>query len=360
MKTYLRHAIFVGIFVTGACSKQTLDANGQVNSKNVAGPQKSAESSGDEASGQTADSAPAHTETASAKIDTLPAVVPVAIAGASLSCSKALPTKITCQTRVYGALADLRPIASYIVSKRGADWSPIPSTVISPGVYQFALPAGVPAVFAVALELSSTQYISSILGDGVTAFNDVVKDGEFDYKAHIVGETFEFATSATIASLGFGWSVGRLANSKCTTKPEDVVIEFQTAQSSNQSYAGLTGTFIELDSFCTATDVGDNIVVSQKLSTSKNHLYNLSYRARRRVDGINASTGVGAIQGIIARIDGEAIDTRLSLNQTWTKYVFDLMPQNAVVLSFEDTGPSDNFGSALDAVEAFDLGIPPP
>lgn len=186
----------------------------------------------------------------------------------------------------------------------------------------------------------------TMVGYGKTDLTNVVKDPSFEEIA-VSGGGF-----ATLVQQGNfkSW----LARNKADTGCLDLspIIELQTNHAKQKALNGKQWT--ELDSAC-AFDNGENagnIGLFQDLAVIKDHVYAISFGAKRRAEA-------NTLQRMRMTWGGLLLFEQDTIQDDWTVFsMIQTSTSNGARIDFEETGYSDGYGTLLDDIRIYDLGLP--
>ncbi len=350
----------LGLCSTLGCSDASVDSNGRFTSHTVSKPGEVDSGNGEKkTAAPTAEAPLPPSETAMLPVDpvlpdTPSASIPVAIGGASLTCSlvSAEPF-VQCQILNNGVPIEGLTQA-YMITGALAQWTMVNLVPVNklPGSYRIALDTAGRTDFGIAILYTDDKAaIDWIKPEGLSAFNLLV-DGGFEHPPIAAGATItQFESSDAYA-----WKAIPTANSNCAPGSRGIIeIQNSGVEGSKPTLLGSTK-WLELDAVCADLVTGNtgNMLVYQEANVVAENYYQVRFSlARRSNDGTN-------LQSIIVRANGVKLLTQESVNTTWTNHSFIIKATAAKVkLEFEETGFANRFGTLVDNVQLINLGLYP-
>ncbi len=293
------------------------------------------------------------------------ASIPVAIGGASLTCSITSPQnyQATCFASKDGKPFDFKVTrAFYHLPNKG--WVPTQTapTVLNPGSYRVQLTAET-ASQSVAIALANDQ--SETLADWVIDPSNppqlAIQDGSFE--DHIIDMTSQQTNDATHFVQPTQQTYWKAKTQRSDGAGAcEAVIELSSAQvDSDHTPAKAGNQYTELDSICHASNPmyssGDNILLYQALNLVVDHYYEVSFSFRHRA----TNNTVASYQGFTFKFGetGEMLTATIQATENnWVTYKALVKATKASSrISFQEIGsPDDGIGTFLDDVKVIDIG----
>lgn len=292
------------------------------------------------------------------------AVVPVPIGGAPLTCIRSTDASavVRCDMKMEsGAPVSSNPNMVYIVSGEDPVQTKVAITPAATGSFTFTIPTQLQSLkaFAVAVGFTDNAYSGSnsfkyagkdvlmaMVGYGKADLTNVVKDPGFE----------EFVVPAKDSSLYIeqGDFKNWMARSKADTGCLDLspMIEIQKNYGTAAAFEGKQWT--ALDSVCAEdhAKAAGNIGLFQDLVVKKDHIYAISFAQKRR-------PGVSSLQKIVVSWGSEVLVQRETVDTQWTVLsIIKAATTDQMRIDFEEVGLSDGYGTLLDDVRVYDLGLP--
>lgn len=283
------------------------------------------------------------------------AVVPVAVGGASLTCS--LVENAPDDAKCVASSTDGKPLNftvanAYAMYGQSMVWRlvsfrPIPGTSDS---WIVSLPYGA-RNRSVGIILSDVS--QSIMADWI--INDTNKPANLALDGGFEENVLDHTTPDTLLQSQFlpperqtAWKALNTTTPDCRS-----VIEIQSIATITELSAIEGGQWTELDASCNANYFvpGNNVSLYQDLTLQVDHLYQISFYYKVRSGGITA-------QGFRAAFGSQTLVTRTVTEADWTQMSFVVTASEAKArLAFTEIGdPVDGRGTLLDDVVVIDLG----
>ncbi|RYZ48742.1 MAG: DUF642 domain-containing protein, partial [Proteobacteria bacterium] len=289
---------------------------------------------------------------------------PVAVAGASLTCSLTSANSVLhCGTYINAKKVDLKPEKFYYDpgssagSQNQATWTEIAMTSVDLGEYKAPAPSNLPKSFVVIMRYtdSKTNYIEHLaaqVGVGTLNYQNIVKNGDFESEFPMTGKSEDFLAGSKAST---NWSIGTFPESACS---KDSILRIQNADAGHFLE---NGRWASLDSKC-ALAAGTSPTapsIMQAIVTKQDNFYFVSFQARLQTEAPNGD--IGSTLRVQWGSGGEARSLTFAPTSTsWQTYSYNSTANAELVKLFFIGNAAGNQSAVLfHNIKVYDLGVKP-
>jgi len=276
---------------------------------------------------------------------------PIPIAGSPLTCVRTADAskEVRCTYQeADGKPMDQNPTVGFMISGQDSQKTPVDLTRLGIGLYSFQIPAPLLSLtaFAVGLGSSNNDVQVSLVGKGQPDLLNVVKDSGFEEYAINDDADVLFVQQGLFRNW-FGVFKGE---TRCLSVAP--IIKIQKGGPLNVVHEGRN--WAELESVCADdyTKLGGNYAMFQDVPVLKGHLYMMAFAVKH-------NGPVSSSQRLAVKWNEDTLLDKNVVENEWTMVRYmKVAPADGARITFDEIGASDGFGSLIDDVRIYDLGLP--
>ncbi len=292
------------------------------------------------------------------------ALPPVAIAGASLTCSlTSSNSTLQCMTYSNAEKVDLKPSKFFIDSSASkgtqdaSGWVEIAMTPIELGIYTAPAPTGIPSSFVVIMRYRPTagtvdEHLAAQVGKDEMSYTNLVKNGNFESEFPFSGDSNDFFAASNASP---NWIIGSVPDTSCS---QDTFLRIQKGG----SYPSLDGErWASINSKCipAAGTLASLPSIMQNMPTRVGNSYFVSFQAR--IDDEILKAGAGSKITVQWGSGGQKRALTFAPTSTqWQTYHYYSTSDNPLVkLFFIGNNEGSRSPVMVDNIKVYDLGPKP-
>ncbi len=278
------------------------------------------------------------------------AVMPVPISGAPLTCirSAEAAAEVRCTFQEEdGTPSDVNPSFGFIISGQDPSRTPVKLSRESVGIFTFNIPSELSSLTAFGVGLADTDenIQMALVGDGRPDLTNLVKNSSFeDYIIPLDTDVFMVPQ-------------GEFKNWFGRYKDQTACLDISPIMKIQKTGVDLTAfegkQWAELETVCAEdrSRLGGNAAFFQDLTVLKDHAYAIAFAYRR-------SGPKALLQKFALRWNADLLLEKEVADERWTwNYLIKSATTDRIRLDFEEIGIADGFGTLIDDVRVYDLGL---